>query len=121
MSGSDPEHLKRLEKDFNRKMAFDLRDYKNVLEQAAAFGFGAYDALEASIVCNTQDNMQVIIDYILSAPQVSSYCMSFVFCSLGHNALILPHFFLCLRFFLSKVTQANKHTHTHKKKIKKKM
>ena len=66
MTSSNALHLRKLEIDFNGGDPMDLSPYQNVLSIAANMGFSAEESLEAALVKNTTDNLQLITDYLLS-------------------------------------------------------
>lgn len=49
------EEMRRLENDFNNGQKIDLTRFQNVLEQTRSMGFSNTKALEAALVCNTED------------------------------------------------------------------
>lgn len=61
--------FRRLEEDFNDGDPIDLSQYRNVLTFTGSMGFTAEDAVEASLVLQTTDNLQQITDYLLSPEQ----------------------------------------------------
>jgi len=64
-TGGDDKKLRLLEQDFNNGDPLDLIQYQSILSEVANMGFSSSDALEAALVCNTNNNIEAITDYIL--------------------------------------------------------
>eukprot|EP01084_Bolivina_argentea_P256702 432294_1 len=58
--------LWELARDYNGGMSIAIDSYQNVMEMGNHMGFSAVDILEAALVQNTTDNIQLITDYLLS-------------------------------------------------------
>jgi len=64
-TGGDDKKLRQLEQDFNNGDPLDLIQYQSILSEVANMGFSTTDALEAALVCNTNNNIEAITDYLL--------------------------------------------------------
>eukprot|EP00490_Sorites_sp_Unknown_P010578 CAMPEP_0114671734 /NCGR_PEP_ID=MMETSP0191-20121206/41639_1 /TAXON_ID=126664 /ORGANISM="Sorites sp." /LENGTH=255 /DNA_ID=CAMNT_0001932243 /DNA_START=18 /DNA_END=785 /DNA_ORIENTATION=+ len=58
--------LRKLERDFNGGDPIVLTSYQSVLSQGANMGFKTEDVLEAALVSDTTNDMQLVMNYIFS-------------------------------------------------------